>query len=230
MKFLLCPIHKNDEKVADILSRLRNTFADKGFDGASMQDLARAAGMSVGNFYRYFPSKSDIIAQMIALDMAIIQTQFAGIKSAARPLAALRALIAAKITSAQLPQDGQLWAEIAAISRRNMDVGLAARHLEGEVTQNLTSIFAAELGIAPAFAQTRFATEAAYIMLLVRAAAMINPNETPNATQKPTQKESSPYGDLTQMILRNINQTLDTIATFGADLAADVGVNTGSKG
>ena len=62
---------KTDQKVAEILSRLRDTFAEKGFDGASMQDLARAAGMSVGNFYRYFPSKSDIIAQMIELRLSL---------------------------------------------------------------------------------------------------------------------------------------------------------------
>jgi AcrR family transcriptional regulator len=29
-----------------------------------MQDLARAAGMSVGNFYRYFPSKAAIVQAM----------------------------------------------------------------------------------------------------------------------------------------------------------------------
>ena len=46
---------KNDQKVAEILSRLRDAFAEKGFDGASMQDLARAAGISVGNFTAIFP-------------------------------------------------------------------------------------------------------------------------------------------------------------------------------
>lgn len=56
MQLSVVPDPKNDQKVAEILSRLRDTFAEKGFDGASMQDLARAAGMSVGNFYRYFPS------------------------------------------------------------------------------------------------------------------------------------------------------------------------------
>ena len=45
----------------EILDNIRHTFAEKGFDGASMQDLARAAGMSVGNFYRYFPSKAAMV-------------------------------------------------------------------------------------------------------------------------------------------------------------------------
>ncbi len=43
-----------DRRQMDILEAVHSTFVEKGFDGASMQDLARAAGMSVGNFYRYF--------------------------------------------------------------------------------------------------------------------------------------------------------------------------------
>ena len=41
-----------EQRIAEIIVSVRTAFAEKGFDGASMQDLARAAGMSVGNFYR----------------------------------------------------------------------------------------------------------------------------------------------------------------------------------
>lgn len=191
---------KTDQKIAEILSRLRATFAEKGFDGASMQDLARAAGMSVGNFYRYFPSKSDIIAQMIALDMTEMQAEFAGILAADTPLDALRHLIRAKVTSAQMQQDGQLWAEIAAMSRRNIDVGHAACTMEGEIATYLTDIFAAQTGLPRDLAKQRFAAEAAFIMLLVRSAGSISP------------RELSSYDDLTALILRTIDQTLDSIA------------------
>ena len=197
---------KTDQKVAEILSRLRDTFAEKGFDGASMQDLARAAGMSVGNFYRYFPSKSDIIAQMIALDMTQMQAEFAAILAADHPLDALRHLIHAKVTSAQMQQDGQLWAEIAALSRRNIDVGQAACTMEGEIATYLTDIFAAQTGLTPAAAKQRFAAQAAFIMLLVRSASSISP------------RELSSYDDLTALILRTIDQTLDSIAGDAAPL------------
>ena len=42
------PVHGTDSAVrsADLLSRVKGVFAAKGFDGASMQDLARAAGIS----------------------------------------------------------------------------------------------------------------------------------------------------------------------------------------
>ena len=51
-----------DQRSVEILEGVRRAFSEKGFDGASMQDLARACGMSVGNFYRYFPSKAAIVA------------------------------------------------------------------------------------------------------------------------------------------------------------------------
>lgn len=73
------------DRSADILNRIRSAFAEKGFDGASMQDLARAAGMSVGNFYRYFPSKDAIIAAMAAYDMAEMEADFAAVQSRTIP-------------------------------------------------------------------------------------------------------------------------------------------------
>jgi len=66
-----------DIRSAGILSSVRQAFLDKGFDGASMQDLARAAGMSVGNFYRYFSSKSAIIHSLIEHDAELVQRDFA---------------------------------------------------------------------------------------------------------------------------------------------------------
>ena len=79
-----------DQRVTDILSAARSAFAEKGFDGASMQDLARAAGMSVGNFYRYFPSKAAIVEALIAADLADMQRDFSAVITSADPMAMLR--------------------------------------------------------------------------------------------------------------------------------------------
>ncbi len=35
---------RREERSHEILASIRQAFAEKGFDGASMQDLARAAG------------------------------------------------------------------------------------------------------------------------------------------------------------------------------------------
>ena len=84
------PPDPREAREAEILQSIRTTFAEKGFDGASMQELARAAGMSVGNFYRYFPSKAAMVEAMIRRDIADVEVKFAEVLGAPDPLAALR--------------------------------------------------------------------------------------------------------------------------------------------
>jgi AcrR family transcriptional regulator len=43
-----------------ILSVALSEFADKGFNGTSINGLARKAGISIGSLYSYFPSKEDL--------------------------------------------------------------------------------------------------------------------------------------------------------------------------
>ena len=45
-----------------ILDAARICFARNGFHQTSMQDVIKAANLSVGAVYRYFPSKNDLIA------------------------------------------------------------------------------------------------------------------------------------------------------------------------
>ena len=110
-----------DLRSHEILASIRQAFAARGFDGASMQDLARAAGMSVGNFYRYFPSKSAIIEAMVGMDLAEIERDFSEIGTSTDPIAALRTKILERITD-NSREDGQLWAEITAAAIRFLSV------------------------------------------------------------------------------------------------------------
>jgi len=48
---------RNDEKIRQILDGARRVFLADGFDGASMNDIARVAGVSKGTLYVYFQSK-----------------------------------------------------------------------------------------------------------------------------------------------------------------------------
>jgi len=45
----------------EILDAARSVFIAKGCDAASMQDIAKASGVSAGNIYRYFPNKDALI-------------------------------------------------------------------------------------------------------------------------------------------------------------------------
>ena len=102
-----------DDRTTAILAGAKSAFAQKGFDGASMQDLARAAGMSAGNFYRYFPSKNAIVAAMIDVDLAGVKQDFEVIVTSADPAQALFDTMCHRIDTLDC-DDGPLWAEIDA--------------------------------------------------------------------------------------------------------------------
>jgi AcrR family transcriptional regulator len=53
------------ERRRDIVEAVRDVFADKGFDGTTTRELARAAGVSEALLYRYFPSKESLYAAML---------------------------------------------------------------------------------------------------------------------------------------------------------------------
>ncbi|WP_374575799.1 TetR/AcrR family transcriptional regulator [Phenylobacterium sp.] len=53
------------ERREQVIAAARKCFRQKGFHGANMAELAKAAGMSVGHVYHYFPSKEDLIGAIV---------------------------------------------------------------------------------------------------------------------------------------------------------------------
>lgn len=159
-----------EERSVEILASIRQVFAEKGFDGASMQDLARSAGMSVGNFYRYFPSKAAIVQAMCGLDMAEIQRDFTAVQASEAPLACLRDHILRHFTAETL-KDGQLWAEVTAASIRKPEIGHVAREMEEGITNFLATIFAQITRRSLEEARTRYQGECQILILLVKGVA-----------------------------------------------------------
>lgn len=192
-----------DQRSAEILESARRAFAEKGFDGASMQDIARQAGMSVGNFYRYFPSKSAIVEALIAFDMAEMEQDFAAILIDPDPMQALRATIARRITDAGCQGDGKIWAEITAAALRKPEIDDIASRMEQGVVTHLLTIFSHCAGLSVDEAKARWTAHAHLLVMLVKACAMQSPD-------KPT------TADLTRLVLRNIDTLLDDIVTSAA--------------
>lgn len=189
-----------EDRGTAILALLRPVFADKGFDGASMQDLARAAGMSVGNFYRYFPSKAAIVAGMVGLDLHDIEQDFAKIHTHPDPMVGLRQTIRDRVLEEDCVEDGKLWAEITAAALRKPEIGAAASQMEAVVSQHLTAVFARATRRTPADAAQRYGAHAALIVMLFKASAMRHNPTDPNSDA------------LTQLVLHTIERTLDDIS------------------
>jgi AcrR family transcriptional regulator len=190
-----------DQRSVEILASVRQAFVEKGFDGASMQDLARAAGMSVGNFYRYFPSKSAIVHALIEYDLADIHNVFQAILAAPRPMLALREGLRHRIDGTVHDHDPDLWSEIEAVARRSPEIGAAAQRMEQGVAGLLTAVFAAETGLTQDEATRRFSASAAFLVMLFKSASCLSCNR------------GSDQSELKAMIIRTIDQTLDDVIT-----------------
>jgi AcrR family transcriptional regulator len=48
-------------RVADIVAAAGLLFAKRGFDGTSMNAIAKAAGLTIGSIYQYFPNREAVV-------------------------------------------------------------------------------------------------------------------------------------------------------------------------
>jgi AcrR family transcriptional regulator len=55
---------KGSERVRIILEEGKNTLVDEGFSGLSFRNVAKRAGITVGNVTYYFPTKDDLLVEL----------------------------------------------------------------------------------------------------------------------------------------------------------------------
>src|SRR5271157_5010519 len=96
------PSPKNTPKAEEtgrrILDSALELFRDKGFDAATMRDIAQKAEVATGAAYYYYPSKEAIVAAFYQRSSEEMQPQIeAALEHAKRLEARLRALIGAKL-------------------------------------------------------------------------------------------------------------------------------------
>ena len=81
-----------DKRREAILRAAARLFARQGFNGASVADLAAACGSSKSLVYHYFPSKEDILQQVMAAHLDALVAAAGEATGAGPPEAKLRAL------------------------------------------------------------------------------------------------------------------------------------------
>ena len=94
-----------------ILDAAVSCFAERGFHATSMRDICKQAKLSAGAVYRYFPSKEDLIAGMVAAEIEPMLDTLGALEPEAR----LRAIIYGSFDRPNIEQDLRveisLWAE-----------------------------------------------------------------------------------------------------------------------
>jgi AcrR family transcriptional regulator len=111
-----------------ILDAACDCVRQAGFHGASMAEIAKAAGLSVGQIYRYFDNKEAIIAAIVAQDLAEMREKFAEMEN--RPGVLLEAIVdhlPEAIEKCFDPGRGALVLEVLAEAARNPKVAAIVR-------------------------------------------------------------------------------------------------------
>ena len=155
-----------NKRASDILDQVKSVFALNGFEGTSMQDLAQATQMSVGNFYRYFSSKDAIITALVKRDLMEIEAVFGAIQTASDPGAMFMTLLRHRIET--LPfEEAALWSEVQAASYRCPEIATLIRTMDETVRNNVVMALVRIHGDDSADAMTAYETRAHLIMLLI---------------------------------------------------------------
>jgi len=105
-----------------LLESAAKCFAQKGYDGCSVADLAAEAGMSQGNLYAHFSGKEELFKTMIQQehgDAAEKMRRAAGEKPS---LQFILDLLHKCIRDVGYPVDHRLWTEILAVAARNESI------------------------------------------------------------------------------------------------------------
>lgn len=98
-------------KEAGICAEAERQFAQFGFEGASLELIAAASGLSRHNLLYYYPSKEVLYRKVLDDVLTEWLTRMAGIVSGADPAAAMRDYIAAKLRfSRERPAGSQVFA------------------------------------------------------------------------------------------------------------------------
>jgi AcrR family transcriptional regulator len=76
----------DNAKRQQILDGARRCFVEQGFDGASMNDIVKSAGVSKGTVYAYFPSKEKLFEALVFQDRRRQAEQTIYIGDESRPI------------------------------------------------------------------------------------------------------------------------------------------------
>jgi len=68
-----------EERKRSIINAARPLFAEKGFHGTSIREIARAADVSEALIYKYFPSKEALYDEMLSYTREMLRIGFTGL-------------------------------------------------------------------------------------------------------------------------------------------------------
>jgi AcrR family transcriptional regulator len=119
-------------RVAAILQAAAGVIAERGYEGATMAEIAARSGTQIGSLYRFFPNKESLADTIVVSARENVDTVFdqfdAGVKALSIPalsdgLVALLLEFFGKLASMKLLESGRDWS----VKREEFRTGLLRR-------------------------------------------------------------------------------------------------------
>ena len=133
----------------------RKLFVVNGFHATGMAQLARESGVAIGQIYRDFQSKEDIVAALVQADcrrLMMYDQLEAALRAGDSP--AVRAWLLDSLDPGDCRDDARLFAEIVAESGRNPRIADIFRLLHDQLREHILAALAL-LAPGPAHADRR---------------------------------------------------------------------------
>jgi AcrR family transcriptional regulator len=135
-------------------------FAERGFDGTTIAEIAEAAEIAPRTFFSYFPSKDDVVFHDFEANHATVASWLHDREPGTNAIDALRAGIASdagEVDPAHL-RDKRLRKRLI---RENESLTAHSQHLRGKFAELLAGAVAEDLGDAPGDLRPRLVAAAA---------------------------------------------------------------------
>jgi len=133
------------DAVAEVIEREAiEAFAARGFDAVTVDDIARAAGISPRTFFRYFPSKADVVR---AQQRRILDRLVRALAARPRDEGPVVALREALLTTARLrPEDRDRTVLVGRVLATAREGGVLDVGFEAERNRELVRLVGARFG------------------------------------------------------------------------------------
>jgi TetR/AcrR family transcriptional regulator, repressor for uid operon len=133
---------KFEAKRRELLEVAMMCFAEKGFHSTPTTDICRAAGMSPGNLFHYFPTKEAIIQGIAERDREDLARLFASVAPSEDALSDIMRLLDLLLNQVREPYYARLAIEIFAEATRNSAVAEMFADNDVECRQALVMLLA----------------------------------------------------------------------------------------
>jgi len=174
---------KAERTRADLLAAARRVFAEQGYEGASVGDIAAAAGYTKGAVYANFGSKEDLFLELA-------RGMLAAWASPTRPGEDARAVFALHPTSGDRPSEIMLGLEICLYANRHTEARADLAPLMAQAFGGLAALVhraqPGDDGAEPTRAErdTTLGLVAVHTMGAILAPLLPDPEETPGTVAR----------------------------------------------